>query len=232
MRAYRRQYNATNASKRHIEMAARRRAAKEYVDRIKGGTPCADCGRSFAAIAMDFDHVRGAKARSVSSLVSGAYKIDLIQDEIAKCDVVCACCHRIRTAARKENLSPPRPRAVWPVKSMSNRKEVTYEGETHSVSEWAHKLGISSQTVSYRLRRGYPVEKALSVKGFNVGTSPVWAPRRGIETPNAKLNETVVRAIRADYLTGMSQDRIAEKHGTSQSNVSAILKRQIWSHVE
>jgi hypothetical protein len=49
---------------------------------------------------MDLDHVRGRKEFKVSEVVQKAYSISLerLQAEIAKCDVVCANCHRVRTA--------------------------------------------------------------------------------------------------------------------------------------
>jgi len=48
---------------------------------------------------MDLDHVRGTKEFKVSEAVQRAYGLTLkrVQAEIAKCDVVCANCHRIRT---------------------------------------------------------------------------------------------------------------------------------------
>lgn len=48
---------------------------------------------------MDLDHVRGQKEFKVSEAVQKAYVITIekLRVEIAKCDVVCANCHRIRT---------------------------------------------------------------------------------------------------------------------------------------
>lgn len=59
--------------------------------------PCADCGRSFPTCAMDFDHRPGTV--KLFTLATGAcsYGMKKIIEEIAKCDVVCAVCHRIRT---------------------------------------------------------------------------------------------------------------------------------------
>jgi hypothetical protein len=50
---------------------------------------------------MDFDHVRGDKAFKVSEAVQLPPGIGLenVRAEIAKCDVLCANCHRIRTKA-------------------------------------------------------------------------------------------------------------------------------------
>lgn len=61
--------------------------------------PCADCGQKFPYYAMDFDHVRGKKIESVSGLKK-FHSISKIKKEIAKCEVVCANCHRIRTFNR------------------------------------------------------------------------------------------------------------------------------------
>jgi len=49
---------------------------------------------------MDFDHVRGRKHKNVMELVPTLSK-KKIDEEIAKCEVVCSNCHRIRTHMRK-----------------------------------------------------------------------------------------------------------------------------------
>jgi hypothetical protein len=46
---------------------------------------------------MDFDHVRGEKQSNVASLVGMSASEERLRAEIAKCDVVCANCHRERT---------------------------------------------------------------------------------------------------------------------------------------
>lgn len=63
--------------------------------------PCTDCGHSFPAPTMEFDHVpgRGQKMFTLSRPPSGADAV-MIRREIAKCDVVCANCHRARTTER------------------------------------------------------------------------------------------------------------------------------------
>jgi hypothetical protein len=62
--------------------------------------PCCDCGHTFPLEAMDFDHLDPeTKIDKVSSLVYRGSK-PLLLAEIAKCELVCANCHRIRTANR------------------------------------------------------------------------------------------------------------------------------------
>jgi len=69
---------------------------RQWVDTLKA-KPCMDCGRIRPPVAMDFDHVRGEKMHGVSSMWS--WGRDKVLDEIAKCDLVCCICHRIRTQA-------------------------------------------------------------------------------------------------------------------------------------
>ena len=61
--------------------------------------PCADCGIEYPPYVMDFDHRKGKKY-NVSLLTKFSSEIKL-REEIAKCDVVCANCHRERTHNKK-----------------------------------------------------------------------------------------------------------------------------------
>ena len=61
--------------------------------------PCADCGITYPYYVMDFDHVDGDKEMTVSSIVNRGGTARLLA-EVAKCEVVCANCHRIRTWSR------------------------------------------------------------------------------------------------------------------------------------
>lgn len=72
-----------------------RARVREVVRKLKD-VPCADCGHRFPWYVMDFDHVRGNKLNNIGSM-GNALTPDKILEEAKKCDVVCACCHRIRT---------------------------------------------------------------------------------------------------------------------------------------
>lgn len=81
----------------------------EYVRSLKT-QPCMDCGRSFPPCAMDFDHREGEiKIATVSKLRSSG-NMKQIKKELEKCDLVCAVCHRIRTATRAGWVAM----AIWP----------------------------------------------------------------------------------------------------------------------
>jgi predicted transcriptional regulator len=61
--------------------------------------PCMDCGGKYPPYVMDFDHRDPSqKMGEVTRLVSSGEK--RVLEEVAKCDVVCANCHRERTHSR------------------------------------------------------------------------------------------------------------------------------------
>lgn len=63
--------------------------------------PCADCGRSFPSYVMDLDHRPGeAKRFELGGIGRKTPSRPQVTAEIAKCDVVCANCHRVRTFSR------------------------------------------------------------------------------------------------------------------------------------
>jgi hypothetical protein len=66
--------------------------------------PCVDCEHTFHPTAMQFDHVRGVKVLKVSDLVARGCSRAKILAEIAKCELVCANCHAVRTHERR-NIS-------------------------------------------------------------------------------------------------------------------------------
>jgi hypothetical protein len=71
------------------------------LDQLKAG-PCVDCGGRFPPICMDFDHVSGVKLGNVSMMARDGVRWDLVLEEISKCEIVCANCHRIRTASKRQ----------------------------------------------------------------------------------------------------------------------------------
>jgi hypothetical protein len=64
--------------------------------------PCMDCGKTLPPECMDFDHRPGTdKKFGVAEM--GGRRMSVVLEEIAKCDIVCANCHRIRTFARRRD---------------------------------------------------------------------------------------------------------------------------------
>ena len=77
----------------------RRRRNRKFLTEYLLEHPCADCGEANPVV-LDFDHVKGKKKDAVTTLANNLYSIKKIKEEISKCEVVCANCHRIRTASR------------------------------------------------------------------------------------------------------------------------------------
>lgn len=88
-----------------IQRADRFHKAIRDLLRAAKSRPCADCGRSYPYYVMEFDHREGeTKCFNIADVMGPrrAGKKRLLA-EIAKCDVVCANCHRERTYQRKQN---------------------------------------------------------------------------------------------------------------------------------
>jgi hypothetical protein len=57
---------------------------------------CIDCGNPDIRV-LEFDHIHGHKVDEISHLLSQGYGWSAIEAEIAKCEVRCANCHRLKT---------------------------------------------------------------------------------------------------------------------------------------
>ena len=112
-----------------IERVTRRQRATLAWLRDLRRVPCLDCGGDFPPHVMDFDH-RDPSTKSFP-IASGKVLLKsraLLELEIAKCDVVCANCHRIRTAAQIErgiitNDGWPVPPILKPGVAAARRRE-------------------------------------------------------------------------------------------------------------
>jgi len=91
----------STASSRHIEARRGRwRAQARLLDELRA-VPCADCGASFPPCAMDFDHRSSELKEAGVTRMIGRAGTKRILAEVAKCDIVCANCHRARTFDRR-----------------------------------------------------------------------------------------------------------------------------------
>ena len=78
-------------------VAANRRTAELVLKRL-AHAQCADCGLTDPLV-LQFDH-RAGKRQDIGWFVSSGSRPSLVAEELAKCDVRCANCHRRRTAAQ------------------------------------------------------------------------------------------------------------------------------------
>lgn len=96
----RRYYHKNKKRQLPLAIARTRKARKtkrNYINKLKD-RPCADCGVKHPHYVMDFDHrIEGDKIVDVAQAVQKNWSLERIKKEVAKCDIVCANCHRIRT---------------------------------------------------------------------------------------------------------------------------------------
>ena len=91
---------------RYIDQAAElkrknRRERTIYLIEFFKANPCVDCGEADPVV-LEFDHV-GAKQFEVTKLFAER-SWEKILEEMKVCEVVCANCHRRRTAERRRSL--------------------------------------------------------------------------------------------------------------------------------
>jgi len=96
-----RQYHYDNWPRHMAQIRKRRRRLREearafLIDYLRAH-PCVDCGERDIVV-LEFDHLRDKRA-AISQMI-GNQELRTIKAEIEKCDVVCANCHRRRTASR------------------------------------------------------------------------------------------------------------------------------------
>jgi hypothetical protein len=77
----------------------------EFIEQYKKERSCVDCGfsgKEFPYV-LDFDHVdrKAIKKFNIGSWSHTVLSIEAIKNEIMKCELVCANCHRKRTFSKK-----------------------------------------------------------------------------------------------------------------------------------
>ncbi len=107
------------------------------------------------------------------------------------------------------------------IEQQRNRRSnvhITINGVTKIQTEWCELYSIQHDTVLTRRKAGWTIERAI--------TEPVRLyPRK------PRINETMVRKIRALGRLGKSQHAIANETGMSQSGIANILSGKAWKHI-
>ena len=144
---FRADYLANQSARKAAAAATARVKLDSHRERLQlylADHPCVDCGEDDIRC-LDFDHrVPSDKLANVSQLVSLHVRWQRILDEIAKCDVRCANCHRKRTAEQQQSWRHLR----WLAESSTRRaaglarlKSVHAEPDCSAVRTTYRKLG-------------------------------------------------------------------------------------------
>lgn len=92
--------HAENLASARGRTLRRRQEQRKWISKLKEESPCVDCGTHYPAVCMDFDHLPGkGKTGNVGRMPGKTNKE--IRQEIEKCEIVCANCHRLRTWNRR-----------------------------------------------------------------------------------------------------------------------------------
>ena len=103
-RDYNVRYYAANREAEIKRVKARQRTTAELLNQLRQ-VPCAECRGCFPPYTMDFDHRDpGTKSFALGGKCQLKSKEVLLR-EVAKCDVVCANCHRIRTHRQRASFT-------------------------------------------------------------------------------------------------------------------------------
>jgi len=96
------------ATKTKERVKETRKELDRYIQEYKEARGCQDCrneGKSgdHPYYVLDADHVRGKKKINLSR-ASRTGSLEVIKEELAKCEIVCANHHRVRTHKRKTTI--------------------------------------------------------------------------------------------------------------------------------
>ena len=76
-----------------------RNKIRKLIQESKHNKKCIDCGESYPYWIMEFDHLSNKKF-NISTFQSYTNSLEVVKEEIDKCDIVCANCHKNRTFQR------------------------------------------------------------------------------------------------------------------------------------
>ena len=113
---------------------------------------------------------------------------------------------------------------------------IEFGGVTRVLTDWAAELGIDPGTLQSRLKRGWPVERALTMPTAKVRGEQHYAKlqpervARGEHQGAARLRAEQVREIRR-RAASESQTSIASEFGVDRTTIRCIVTGKTWRHL-
>lgn len=111
-------------------------------------------------------------------------------------------------------------------RNRSDTHHLTFRGETMCLVDWARRVGMSPNTIRYRLDRGWTTEQALTV-----------VPEKGRpeDIANHALTADDVRTIRARYTPRCpvnGRQALAREYGVSVDTIASVVHRRKYLWVD
>src|SRR5258708_29735036 len=85
--------------KAHRNNASLREKVRNYLWKYLSSHYCKDCGEKDILV-LEFDH-KGNKYKEIARMITGRYSLARVINEVEKCEVRCANCHRRKTALQQ-----------------------------------------------------------------------------------------------------------------------------------
>ena len=93
-RVYRREWYARNKISEKKHVYKRKKEIKKWFEAYKNGLKCTFCGEDHPST-IDFHHRRKEEKKLwINIMVHEGYSLKNIKQEIEKCEILCANCHR------------------------------------------------------------------------------------------------------------------------------------------
>ena len=127
---------------------ARREQNRDRVINYLSQQSCADCGEA-DIVTLQFHHL-GNKKANVSALIAGGASWAKVEAEIAKCEVLCANCHRLRTAIAWPELIPDVGAAIRPERP--SRRPIQMQLDQQLELRICRVCGLSKPLTQFPLR--------------------------------------------------------------------------------
>lgn len=121
--------------------------------------PCVDCGQADIRL-LEFDHINGQKLRGIANLLTWGFNWPTIEAEIAKCEVRCANCHRIKTIEHDRGWRSSQPLHRVPESYqivgiyLSNHPCIDCGNTDIRTLEFDHVRGHKTDGISHLLSQG------------------------------------------------------------------------------
>jgi len=131
--------------------------------------------------------------------------------------------HNVRWATPKEQA-----------RNTSSTRFLTVEGVTKPFTQWAEEVGITVQSLEYRLKNGWSPEDAVSrppQKSVPHRDSLITKRKRGSGHHLSKLRDGDVLQIRAAFKEGEAQVSLAQRFNIAPGTVAAIVHNRTWKHL-
>lgn len=128
-----REQYAKNKSSRIEDAIQYKKNVLSWINSLKDSGVCVDCGVSFVGepFLMEFDHLKDKSMGISDGVRKLGWSIQRVQEEIAKCELVCVLCHRLRTKTRIPFGPPPSIGALRQRRIRQSKRDIVNARKQH-----------------------------------------------------------------------------------------------------